>query len=260
MDSDEYTSEDSRKRSRKDEEEGIFTATKKTMRTPVKSRNKEEGKMDQILAALNNLATQTQNQTIELKEIKEEQREYRKEVRELKKKIDEINQHNMVLKDENAETKAELKKIKDRVEMLEKEKRENNIIIKGLLIDTNNGDVVKETITNFIKQELDLEVTIEEAYKLGTATCLAKMERKEDKINVLKNKNKLRQVAGRQIYIDNDLTKEEMRIQKEIRQIAREEKNKGRAVKVGYQKIIIEGKVWKWNKETDSLKNENPKN
>ncbi|KAJ8912534.1 hypothetical protein NQ315_014478, partial [Exocentrus adspersus] len=45
-----------------------------------------------------------------------------------------------------------------------------------------------------------------------------------------------------------DLTKEERKIQKTIREKAKQEKEKGNDVKVGYQKLVVNGKVWKWNK------------
>lgn len=53
---------------------------------------------------------------------------------------------------------------------------------------------------------------------------MAEMESWTEKQEYIKNKYKLR---GTSIYIDNDLATEERRIQREIRNIAREEKSKG---------------------------------
>ena len=63
----------------------------------------------------------------------------------------------------------------------------------------------------------------------------------------MKNKNKLK---GTQTYIDDDLTKEELEIQKQIREIARKEKQKGSQVRIGYKKICIDGKWRRWEELT----------
>ena len=61
---------------------------------------------------------------------------------------------------------------------------------------------------------------------------------------ILQNKNKLK---GKEIYIENDLTKQEREIQAAIRQKAKEERNKGNEVKIGYLKLRINGKWEHWN-------------
>ena len=49
------------------------------------------------------------------------------------------------------------------------------------------------------------------------------------------------------------MTKEERIIQKKLRRIAQLERNKGKRFKVGYQKIVIEGEIWRWNKKKMGL-------
>jgi hypothetical protein len=65
----------------------------------------------------------------------------------------------------------------------------------------------------------------------------------EEKINVMKNKSKLQ---GQECFIDDDMTLNEREIQAELRKLAREEKEKGNSVKVGYQKLQINGNWVKW--------------
>jgi hypothetical protein len=43
------------------------------------------------------------------------------------------------------------------------------------------------------------------------------------------------------MYIDDDLTKEERETQKKLRELAREERDRGKRVKIGYRKIQITG-------------------
>ncbi|KAK9704490.1 hypothetical protein QE152_g27855 [Popillia japonica] len=67
---------------------------------------------------------------------------------------------------------------------------------------------------------------------------------------ILKNKSKLR---GSKYYIDSDLTDQELKIQKTLRVIAKNEKEKGKRIKVGFQKIIMDGKTMIWDKNKNDL-------
>ena len=58
----------------------------------------------------------------------------------------------------------------------------------------------------------------------------------EDKIVIMKNKNKLK---GTEIYIDDGLTKQEREIQGTLRMRAKEERETGNEARVVYQKRMI---------------------
>jgi hypothetical protein len=49
----------------------------------------------------------------------------------------------------------------------------------------------------------------------------------------------LKERKGERMYIGNDLTNEERKTQKKLRQVAREERDRGKKVKIGYRKIQI---------------------
>lgn len=251
MDSDDYTSEDTKKRSRNEDDGIVFNRSKKINRTPTKQQ-KDENKLDQILHMMQNLTEQTKHLTSEIKEIKEEQREYRNEIRELKKEMDDIKQSNRKLENENYEMKQELKNVMKKIDQYEKEKKTNNVIVQGIPMKNSNPNKLKETITDFMKKELGIDVKIDEAYKLSEKTCLVKTTSRNEKMKIMQNKSKLRTVKP-VIYINNDLTQEEMKIQKEILKIAKTEKTKGKNVQVGHQKLNIDGAIWKWNKEKNEL-------
>jgi hypothetical protein len=56
-----------------------------------------------------------------------------------------------------------------------------------------------------------------------------------------------KKLKGQDIYIDDDLTKSEREIKKTLRKKGREEREKGNnEVKVGYQKIFINGNRIYW--------------
>lgn len=48
------------------------------------------------------------------------------------------------------------------------------------------------------------------------------------------------------IYINDDLTKKDQEEEKQLRYFAKEEKRKGQEVKIGYNKITVNGEEWRW--------------
>jgi hypothetical protein len=50
------------------------------------------------------------------------------------------------------------------------------------------------------------------------------------------------------------LTKEERETQKKLRELAREEKDRGKRVKIGYSKIQINGDWCRWDERQEKLK------
>lgn len=83
---------------------------------------------------------------------------------------------------------------------------------------------------------------------------------RKDKEKTMKNKSQLKNIKNARIYINNDLTKEEREKQKKIRQRAQQEKANGKTVKMGYNKLIIDGVEWKWNREKEDLEKSGTKN
>jgi hypothetical protein len=67
----------------------------------------------------------------------------------------------------------------------------------------------------------------------------AKIESWEQKKNIMLNRSKLKERKGERMYIDNDLTNEERKTQKMLREVTREER--GKRVKIEYRKIQING-------------------
>ena len=53
--------------------------------------------------------------------------------------------------------------------------------------------------------------------------------------------------------IENDLIQTEAKIRKEIKKIARNEREKGNSTKTGYQKLCINGQWWTWDKQNEKL-------
>ena len=63
--------------------------------------------------------------------------------------------------------KRELAEVRNTVEYLEKDRRENNEIISGLKIDADNKTEIKNNVEKFIGQNLEVNVQTSEVYKIG---------------------------------------------------------------------------------------------
>ncbi|KAK9692926.1 hypothetical protein QE152_g34809 [Popillia japonica] len=108
-----------------EEESNAFSRKKKTVKedsqntnvTPVKSKQKNEDKLDRVLEMLQQL-------TLDVNQIKQ-----------------------------NCMIKKEIQSINTRLEQLEKEKRRNNIVIQGLSVN-NNTTEIKEDIEKFLYEKL----------------------------------------------------------------------------------------------------------
>ncbi|CAH1159917.1 unnamed protein product [Phaedon cochleariae] len=142
----------------------------------------------------------------------------------------------------------------DKVEWLEKQKRKNNVVIQGKKLDTNDTEILKEGMKAMIEQELEITVQVKSAYKLGEKTCLIELEREEDKVNIMKNKYKLKNNKEERIFINQDETKKEREKAKKLKKEntgqklkvtdLANEKDKNR--KVNQKKEII-WKIGTWN-------------
>lgn len=239
MGSDDYSSEDG-KRKRGEDEMFLFQKSKKTQRTPGKDKTKyEENKIDMITELVKEVLK-------EVKDIKQKQNDLQEEIKG-------IRQENEKLKEENRQIKNEMLEMKDTIERLEKERIRNNIVITGLKINTNIQEDMRNGIENFIQQKVGVDIKVKKAYRIGEKTCKVELEKEEEKRQVMKNKNKLKNCQER-IYINNELTKGEIEIQKEIKQIAEQERNKGKNTKIGFQKLKVEDQVWIWDKRERKMK------
>ena len=107
-------------------------------------------------------------------------------------------------------------------------------------------------VEEFLKKEIEVEVKVLETIIIGKEESKKILVKTlwEEKQEVMKNKNKLR---GKRIYIDNDWTVQEQKIQKGIREIAKEERKKGYTTRVGYKKLEVGDKMYTWNDNKGKL-------
>ncbi|KAJ3644092.1 hypothetical protein Zmor_026765 [Zophobas morio] len=105
-----------------------------------------------------------------INELKEGQQKYEEEMR--------------ILRSENADVKVKLNEQGSRVEMLEKEKIRNNLVITGFEVNTDDCDLIKKHTGNFIKEKLGVESKIKTVRKLGPKKGILEIETFENKIDI----------------------------------------------------------------------------
>jgi hypothetical protein len=123
--------------------------------------------------------------------------------------------------------------------MQQREKKERNVIITG--IGGTRGNIESE-VEEWLEREIGVKVNLEEVFKINKdKMMLAKIESWDQKNNITLNKSKMKERKGERMYINDGLTKEERKTQKKLREADREERDRGKRVKIGYRKIQIKG-------------------
>lgn len=189
----------------------------------------------------------------EIKEVKCSFTEIRNENKWFMENMREMRIENEIIKNENEGLKKEIKQIKERLERIENINRRKNIVLQGLPIKNNDHTIMKEEMENFMEEKLNIDIKIKSVKKLGNKTCLIELENENEKVKVMKNKSKLRRNKREKIFINDDMSKEERLIQGKIRKKAQEEKNKGKTVRIGFQKLVIDNEEWRWDNEREDI-------
>lgn len=138
-------------------------------------------------------------------------------------------------------SRREVNKIKNLVAKKEKEERKCNIVVRGMGIG-EDMERNKEKVAKLIRDKVRVNCRITRCWRSG-GVLIAKIENEEKKWEILQNKYRLK---GEQIFIDSDLSWEERKIQERINRWAKEQRGKGREVKVGKGRVKVGGRWKKW--------------
>ena len=153
------------------------------------------------------------------------------------------------VKIDNTELENKIKEFEINDERRERKERRNNLIISGIVFNKKN---LKGNVNLFLKNKIGVEANLSEVWSLKEDKYGIKLTSLEDKMQILKAKNKLK---GSKIYINEDMTKKEIQIQKAIREKVNCEKTDNPNIKVvyKYKKVKIDDVWWEWCEKGQEL-------
>lgn len=146
--------------------------------------------------------------------------------------------------EENQMLKLKVENLTKKVELLERDKKSNNIIIHGLAEEEKSTLDLIEYIKKCFLDELDITIEkyeINKIYRIGTRNksekprpTLLSLVSGWKKNEILKNKKKLKT-----FYITGDYSKETLEIRKSLQPKLIEERKKGNFTYIKYDKLIV---------------------
>jgi len=153
------------------------------------------------------------------------------------------------------EWKEKVKQLERRWEMKERGERRRNLIVKGM---KGGEGSMKERVEKVIKGlGVRVEGKVEDVRRIDGGKrekgdmVIVKMATKEAKREVMVNKWRLK---GKEIWIEEDLTWEERRINWRARRVALERGGKGNSVRIGQGGAWIGGEWWTWDEKREELR------
>lgn len=158
------------------------------------------------------------------------------------------------LRAENKELKLEVRSANNKIEALDKYIRRKRLIFRGL---PRLEEPVRPAVEKFVEENLGVQVNLVEAKFIGGGrVCVVETESMDAKIEIIKNKKKLKEKKSR-VFIDNDLTPLEREVQNEIYKTFKTEKENGNNAKMGYRKLTVNEQLFVWNNESKQLMKKN---
>ncbi|KAL6419185.1 hypothetical protein ACFW04_014058 [Cataglyphis niger] len=139
---------------------------------------------------------------------------------------------------------------------IKEEERRKNVMIKGVMVKKGRRRVAIKELSDSIR----VKAEIVEVRKIGGGgeggrkMVVVRLKSEEQRMEVWNRKKLLK---GRKERILDDWTWKKRRMRWSLERIAREEEKKGRKVWIGYGKIRIDEKWWRWNEEEEVLKDKN---
>lgn len=159
-------------------------------------------------------------------------------VRELEEKVEQLSQEN--------------KELHARIERLERDQKRKNIVISGLQ-STAHPQQQRTVVKEFLETHLKEPVNVTNAYgfklRSGETKVVARLANLDQKSAIMRIKRSL----PPNIFINDDLTKEERESRAKGRRFAKENAAPGDRVTVRTGSVSINEKVYKFDKETDTF-------
>ncbi|XP_077256518.1 uncharacterized protein LOC143894248 isoform X1 [Temnothorax americanus] len=186
--------------------------------------------------------------------LEQQKKSLEKRIKKVEEKI-EKTELNIEDKSEGGYLMEKMKEMERNMEIAERRRRRNNIVVKGTAIGSEAGK--KEKVEKMISEIKEMKITIEQVHEIGKGRnkmTVMKCKSWEDKREIMTKRKELGKKY--KCYLDDDLTRLEGQIQKEIRRVAKEEREAGKKTTIGYQKMWVDNKKMKWNESKGKLEEE----
>lgn len=129
------------------------------------------------------------------------------------------------------------------------------MILFGVQIQREN---IRAQVESLFQKEFSMWNKVLEAKSIPSRNNKSMIRIKLDcwdtKQEIFAQKKKLKGSNG---YIDHDLTFKERQVAKNLRDLSKQRTSEGHTVKIGHQKLIIDGVVYYWNDKGKGLKKPN---
>lgn len=141
-----------------------------------------------------------------------------------------------------------------KVDDLENRSRKNNLILYGIDEDPSETpeELVEKIKTNIFEEKLKISVSsIERCHRLGKKNekarpVIIKLLDYRDKVEILKSCPKLK---GTPFSVSEDFSKKVREIRKKLWQSSAEEREAGSKVKMIFDKLSIDKKIYRWDEK-----------
>lgn len=139
-----------------------------------------------------------------------------------------------------------------RQEAKDKAYRKQNLIIKGLVINSNLNDAHK-AISELLETRFNLQTTFSNLEVLGKDKNVLKikMNSLEDKYEIMMNKKSA--LKGTKIFIENDLTEAQARDRWNLRNAVKCTRQSSKSVRYYQDKVNIDGNWLTWDENSREL-------
>ncbi|EFN83458.1 vicilin-like seed storage protein At2g18540 [Harpegnathos saltator] len=216
-------------------------------------REEVRGQGEEIRRELEDLRKKMEEREVEWRREREELRERIESLEGEARRRKESETDEVGIEQKEKGTEERMKEVERRIEMREREERRRNIITRG----TKRGErEIWERLRKIIR-ELGIEMEVKEIRKMGrgketeTERRIIRVERIKGKREIMRRR---KEIMEKGIKVEDDLTWKERKMRWNLKEIAREERGKGKNVWVKYGRIQIRGKWWKWDEKEEKLR------
>jgi hypothetical protein len=118
-----------------------------------------------------------------------------------------------------------MKMMEEKMEQKEKKGRKNNVIITGIGGIRGN---IERRMEEGLEREIKVTVDVKEAFRINKDDAGKNRKLGVEEEHYAQNKSKLKE--------RKDLTTQERKTQKKLKEVAREQRDRGKRVKIGYSR------------------------